>query len=121
MVRGINERGLNDFCPHTNEEMISRLKMQKDGDVSIYSFNPVMYANTGILVSTIKNHQKELAEMNEVTMFQKFLMQFGAKPKERMICPVCYFYQDNLIDIACDAAQIETARLVKLASKEAPQ
>lgn len=121
MVIGINERGLNDFCPHTVEDMTERLKMQQKGDTSIYAFNPAMYANTVILISTINGKQDEILKLEQPTIMQKILMKFGRKPKERMICPVCYFYKDDIVSKACDIAKVETERLVKLASKSEPQ
>ena len=121
MVIGINERGLNDFCPHTQEDMIARLKMQSKGDTTIDSFNPAIFANTVILSNTVKKHGQELIKLDEMTSMQKILKKlFKKEPKERVICPVCYFYQDNLIPVACNEAKKETMRLVKLADG-APQ
>ena len=114
MVRGINERGLNDFCPHTVEDMTARLKMQQQGDKTIYSHNPAMYANTIILITTVQGKRDELLKLEQPTIKQKILAKLGFKIKDRAICPVCYFYEDDFIAKACDMTKVETERLVKL-------
>ena len=114
MIHGINDRGLNEFCPHTTEDMMGRLKMQQKGDKSIYSHNPAMYANTVILVTTVQGKKDELLKLEQPTIKQKIFAKLGFKVKDRVICPVCYFYKDDFISTACDMAKAETERLVKL-------
>jgi hypothetical protein len=95
--------------------------MQQNGDKSIYSFNPAMHANTVILLTTVQGKQKELLELEKPTIMQKIRAKLKLKEKDRVICPVCYFYGDELISKACNMAKEESVRLMILASESAPQ